>query len=730
MKLLEDVHQNGALIIYGTQINSLTNQNKNAALELLHNYFWKGSKVIADTAINDKLLKTNSIFLLGSHKSNKIIRKLNGIIPIKFTQSEFVFNNEKYSNSDELISLLYYNPFNSNKLLYLISGNNDKVILNNLITNRSGDIRISSNGYTEYLGFFKLNKEGKWIINKQKSKEYKSKRRGVRETENYRYISYSNISNTLLQKIISVNDSIFNKVKSFIGNKFHSTKTKFYIFNNLEDKGLITGFTGFSNIFFKDSSVQVVANNWINGDDFSKCAELLFLENFPKPKLNFLKEGISIYFSKNWQKKGYKYWASKITLSQNIPSLKELLNNDNLKFISPFISQPLSGMFIKYMIEKLGKEKFLYTFSNWTISQKLLPKLDIEWKEYLKLQAEKYKKQIEINNANFKTNVPEFQKGFCFAHVGYQIYNGYLSREAYNSLKYINDKLHANSFSITPYTSMMNANEPEPLRFWEFAGAENDESLIYIKHCADELKMTVIMKPQIYLGRSGWPGDIKMKSQQDWKKFFHYYYNWIVHYAMISEIYKIPILCLGNELSKTTVGHEQEWIELLNKIRKIYHGKIVYDANWGSEFSKLKFWDHFDYIGLSEYYPISTKDNPTDDELLKGAEKVIAIIDSVRKRYDKQIIFTEAGFRSSGEPWKTAMEESTKDSINFQNQIRCYQALFKAAYNKPWLAGMYWWKWPSYLSFNGEYFEGGDLYPPNNKPVEKTISNWYSKNWK
>ncbi len=155
------------------------------------------------------------------------------------------------------------------------------------MTNRSGDIRISSNGYTDYLGFFKLNKDGKWIIDKQRSREYKSNWNIVKETKNYSYISYSNISDTLLQKIISVNDSNFNKVKSFIGKKFYSTKTNFYIFNNLEDKGLITGFTDFSNIFYKDSSVQVVANNWVNGDDFSKCAELLFLKNFSKPKLDF-----------------------------------------------------------------------------------------------------------------------------------------------------------------------------------------------------------------------------------------------------------------------------------------------------------------------------------------------------------------------------------------------------------------------------------------------------------
>ena len=64
MKLMEDVHRNGALIIYGTQDSTTSAENKKAAVELTRNYFWFKSKIIADTSVNDELLKSNSFFPL------------------------------------------------------------------------------------------------------------------------------------------------------------------------------------------------------------------------------------------------------------------------------------------------------------------------------------------------------------------------------------------------------------------------------------------------------------------------------------------------------------------------------------------------------------------------------------------------------------------------------------------------------------------------------------------
>ncbi|MCH7974458.1 MAG: hypothetical protein IH949_11355 [Bacteroidetes bacterium] len=218
-----------------------------------------------------------------------------------------------------------------------------------------------------------------------------------------------------------------------------------------------------------------------------------------------------------------------------------------------------------------------------------------------------------------------------------------------------------------------------------------------------------------------------MQNEKDWELFFDNYKKWIMHYAVIAEMYKIPILCIGNELVKTTITHNDQWLELINKIRGIYSGKLTYGANWGEEFEKIKFWDKLDYIGISEYYPLSKKENPSDKELFDGANRIIAKITEVQKKFNKPVIFTEVGFRSSQYPWMTSHEKETRKSINLQNQARSYRAVLKTAYGKKWLVGMYWWKWPSYLSDGGD--PQNDLYTPHNKPAEDVLKQWYSIKW-
>jgi len=235
------------------------------------------------------------------------------------------------------------------------------------------------------------------------------------------------------------------------------------------------------------------------------------------------------------------------------------------------------------------------------------------------------------------------------------------------------------------------------------------------------------MKPHIYLHRS-WPGGIEMSSKEEWDKFIDSYYRWIRHYAIISEMYNIPILCVGNELSKATLQNEDKWIAMFNKLRKIYSGKLVYGANWGNEFEKLTFWNHLDYIGISNYYPLSKDLNPTDEELFEGADKMLDKIEEVQRKYNKQVIFTEAGFRSSTSPWQSSFEKDKRlQDTTFASQVRSYEVFYKAAYERNWLAGIFWWKWPSYLNEGGDPHH--DLYTPNYKPTENVVRKWYGINW-
>jgi len=219
-----------------------------------------------------------------------------------------------------------------------------------------------------------------------------------------------------------------------------------------------------------------------------------------------------------------------------------------------------------------------------------------------------------------------------------------------------------------------------------------------------------------------------MSSKEEWVKFIDGYYRWIRHYAIISEMYNIPILCVGNELSNATLQDEDKWIAMFAKLRKIYSGKLVYGANWGNEFEELTFWNHLDYIGISNYYPISKDANPTDEELLNGASYVLDKIEEVQRIYNKKVIFTEAGFRSSTAPWQSSFEKNKKlQDTTFTSQVRSYEVFYKAAYERDWLAGIFWWKWPSYLNEGGDPHH--DLYTPNYKPTENVVRRWYGKNW-
>ncbi len=56
---------------------------------------------------------------------------------------------------------------------------------------------------------------------------------------------------------------------------------------------------------------------------------------------------------------------------------------------------------------------------------------------------------------------------------------------------------------------MRNEKKLEPLAFWRSPHTENDQSMIYLAHAAEEWTLVFLMKPHIYLHHS-WPGGIEM----------------------------------------------------------------------------------------------------------------------------------------------------------------------------------------------------------------------------
>jgi hypothetical protein len=238
---------------------------------------------------------------------------------------------------------------------------------------------------------------------------------------------------------------------------------------------------------------------------------------------------------------------------------------------------------------------------------------------------------------------------------------------------------------------------------------------------AQALGFKTMIKPQIWV-RGSWPGDIEMTTPEDWDAFFGYYEQWIGHYAMLAELFDVEILCVGTELSRATIGHEERWEDLARRLRSVFSGRLVYASNWGEEFENLRFWEAFDYIGLDNYYPLSDNVDATEADLRKGAKDVVNRIEKVQKRFKKPLILTEIGFPSTDKPWILPFDENRNAPVNPEHQALCYRIMVEALTGRDWLHGVYWWKWPSHLGRGGMEQKG---FTPNEKPAEQVVANWY-----
>ncbi len=119
---------------------------------------------------------------------------------------------------------------------------------------------------------------------------------------------------------------------------------------------------------------------------------------------------------------------------------------------------------------------------------------------------------------------------------------------------------------------------------------------------------------------------------------------------------------------------------------------------------------------------MSELDEPTDAELLAGAEAVVERMEKVYNTYKKPILITEMGYPNSNMPWKLPYQEDRQGPANPEHQARCYKAMVEALKGVDWLKGVYWWKWPSYLDRGGMTHRG---FTPNRKLAEQVVTDWY-----
>lgn len=289
-------------------------------------------------------------------------------------------------------------------------------------------------------------------------------------------------------------------------------------------------------------------------------------------------------------------------------------------------------------------------------------------------------------------------------------------------LKKINDT-NANWISVIPYAISYDykgkVNFDMQRQWW----GEKSEGIIETIKMAKKLNLHVMIKPQVWVVRQGWTGDFELDKEEFeiWKVAYRKY---ILNYAQIANDHGAEMFCIGTEYRKIANKHPEFWQTLIKDIRKVYAGKLTYAANWDN-YENIQFWDELDYIGIDAYFPLSDEKTPNIATLKENWQTKLSAIDSIRKKWNKPILFTEYGYQSidhaaSGH-WKLKADSLQR---NFQAQSNAYEALYQTFWDQEWFAGGFIWKWHIQNWHDHDTYK---RFTPQKKPVLEVIKKRYAQ---
>ncbi len=304
--------------------------------------------------------------------------------------------------------------------------------------------------------------------------------------------------------------------------------------------------------------------------------------------------------------------------------------------------------------------------------------------------------------------------GVCFTNELGR--NGYASAESDSALAEL-ARLGATAVALVPY-GMMRTTDDTAIRYGGARTWESDESLVHAIRFAHRAGLRVILKPQVWVARGGFIGDVAPRGAA-WTTWWASYRDFLAHFRDIAAREKVDALCIGTELGGTTLAHPGDWRALIRETRRAYPGELTYSANWWGEFSAVSFWDALDCIGISFYYPLAGGDRAA---MQASARANVAHLDSVATRTGRGVLVMELGFpaRRGGhdEPW----HETWAGVPDPAAQARCTEAVLQALGDKPWLRGVLWWKWYNAQAPLGALDVG---YCPRGRPTQKVLEKFW-----
>ena len=275
--------------------------------------------------------------------------------------------------------------------------------------------------------------------------------------------------------------------------------------------------------------------------------------------------------------------------------------------------------------------------------------------------------------------------------------DSYSASSVASDLQALKNRLVINHVVITVpvFQANLRANNPaiDPAR------TPSDTVIRTVIEQTHKAGLGVVLIPYLLVADSEWVGELAPTNVSQW------FQNWrtvLRYYAQLAQQTGVEIFLLGWEFV-TMQQYHAEWERTIGEVRPLYRGRLSYFANWWwdrrtyANVFDWKPWSLLDFIGISAFFELTRKNNPTVTELQRAwsadanSQNILEDLARLNAKYRRCVVFLELGYESKDgtnrEPWNFRLVGVPDEG----EQRDAFQAAFQVLSDRPWFDGYLVW---------------------------------------
>lgn len=256
-------------------------------------------------------------------------------------------------------------------------------------------------------------------------------------------------------------------------------------------------------------------------------------------------------------------------------------------------------------------------------------------------------------------------------------------------------RMGANWVSVTPFGRVNDIHPTGVSMNFEVPFAENRKAVLAAIRQAHQAGLRVFLVPHLWVESGEWRGFIDPGSDANWAKWATSYQHFVLEWAHVAQQSQADMLAVGVELRRwLTTDRAPLFLPILRQVRAVYSGPLTYAANW-DDAEDTVIWGDLDAIGINAFYPLTSHQDATFQELLNSSRSIAVQVSQLASRWHKPVVFTEFGYTTRKDPalqpwvWPEALANVVIDP---RAQAQAYRALLAAFIDQAWFAGLFAWR--------------------------------------